>query len=490
MDIEDLEITRLCFNCVGEEFLSQEIHNNGEEDTCSYCQSVDKTFSIYEISDRIEQAFANHYIRTPDEPSAFEYALSRDDDMDSDWERGGEPVIESIMDAAQIPNNAAKDIQLILSSRYEEHGSDYTGDETEFSDDSFYEIKHAEDSSWQHEWNSLEKSFKSESRFFNSIAISCLERIFDNLDKMRTSIGSSLFIDAGPGSSLEFIYRARVFQSDESLKLALARPDLHIGPPPSNHARPGRMNANGISVFYGANDPETALAEVRPPVGSKVVIARFNILRSIRLLDLSALEDIHEKGSIFDPDYILRIQKAVFLKSLADRITKPVMPDDEAFEYLVTQAISDFLANKDNPVIDGVVFRSVQTAGNSLNIVLFHKSSKVEKIEVLDDTEINVSLGWHTEDGWEPDYSVTKRVPSPTKYEDTEADSWIRGFLPDPPDFSECRNVEHDYRAEKLRIDIDSIKVHEIRAVKFDSFEHSVSNNVYQKNWITNNLIK
>jgi hypothetical protein len=408
MEINDLEIRRLCFNCVGDEFLSQEIETKGEDQPCSFCKTVDKTFSLDEISDRIEQAFSNHYVRTPDEPNAFEYALSRDDEIDFDWERSGDPVIYALMDAAQIPEEAAGYVQKILGSRYEEYGSDYTGDETEFSDDSFYEVKHAEDSSWQDEWNSLEKSFKSESRFFNNLAIIHLEKIFDNLNNMRTSDGRSLLLDAGAGTSLDFIYRARVFQSDESLKLALSRPDIHIGPPPSNHARPGRMNANGISVFYGANDPATALAEVRPPVGSKVVIARFNIVRPIRLLDLSALEDIHEEGSIFDPDYILRIQKAVFLKSLANRITKPVMPDDEEFDYLMTQAISDFLANKNNPEVDGIVFRSVQTAGKSLNIVLFYKSSKVEEINIKDDTEIDVSLGSWGEDGWEPDYSITK----------------------------------------------------------------------------------
>ena len=40
------------------------------------------------------------------------------------------------------------------------------------------------------------------------------------------------------------------------------------------------MNAQGIAVFYGAGDVETALAEVRPPVGSRVVTAEFEIIRA------------------------------------------------------------------------------------------------------------------------------------------------------------------------------------------------------------------
>ena len=35
----------------------------------------------------------------------------------------------------------------------------------------------------------------------------------------------------------------------------------------------------------------------------------------------------------------------MFLRSLSGRITRPVMPDDEPFEYLATQAIADFLFN-------------------------------------------------------------------------------------------------------------------------------------------------
>ena len=110
-----------------------------------------------------------------------------------------------------------------------------------------------------------------------------------------------MIVDAGPGASLGAVYRARFFQSDDKLEVALTRPDKHIGPPLSAFANAGRMNAHGISVFYGASDPMVALAEVRPPVGSKVAVARFEIVRPIRLLDPTALGDDATIGSIFDP---------------------------------------------------------------------------------------------------------------------------------------------------------------------------------------------
>src|SRR5260221_11974731 len=107
------------------------------------------------------------------------------------------------------------------------------------------------------------------------------------------------------------------------------------------------MSARGISVFYGATNASVALAEVRPPVGSKVVVARFIITRPLRLLDLTALDDVRDGGSIFDPSLKGRLERAAFLRSLGQCMTRPVMPDDEAFDYVTTQAITNYLATDD-----------------------------------------------------------------------------------------------------------------------------------------------
>ena len=44
-------------------------------------------------------------------------------------------------------------------------------------------------------------------------------------------------------------------------------------------------------------------------------------------------------------------------------MTMPVMPDDEPKEYLITQMIADFVAQVGEPPIDGMLYRSVQCAG-------------------------------------------------------------------------------------------------------------------------------
>jgi hypothetical protein len=96
------------------------------------------------------------------------------------------------------------------------------------------------------------------------------------------------------------------------------------------------MSAKRISVFYGASSVETAISEIRPPVGCNVVTSEFNITRPLRLLNLPALESLLERGSKFDPDYILRRQQAAFLRTLTSRIVEPVMPGEEAFSYIPT----------------------------------------------------------------------------------------------------------------------------------------------------------
>lgn len=49
------------------------------------------------------------------------------------------------------------------------------------------------------------------------------------------------------------------------------------------------MNSTGISVFYGATDDQTAIAEFRLSVGSWVVTATFEVIRPLRLLNLGDL---------------------------------------------------------------------------------------------------------------------------------------------------------------------------------------------------------
>jgi RES domain len=84
-------------------------------------------------------------------------------------------------------------------------------------------------------------------------------------------------------------YRAQVAHKDEVIKEiddtmpAPALPDRMM--PRADRATEGRVNPKGIPCLYMASHEETAIAEVRPWIGSFVSVAIFAILREQRVVD-------------------------------------------------------------------------------------------------------------------------------------------------------------------------------------------------------------
>ena len=477
-DVEALKKKNLCHHCVGDSFLSDEIRVQGRKLSCSYCGRIAKSYRICQLAERIEEVFDQHYVRTADQPTDWQYSMLADKESSYEWERDGEPVLYAIMNSADMPEAAANDIQQILEDKYSDFDADVLGEKTEFSSDSYYQEKGADDWHWQEEWREFERSMKSEARFFNDAAANHLKSVFDGIDLMSTRDGRSLIIDAGPGTTFDELYRARVFQVDKKLEEALIRPDRHLGSPPSMYTNAGRMNAHGISVFYGANHPKVALAEVRPPVGSRVAVARFEIVRALKLLDLTALSEVNTTGSIFDPAFAGRLERTMFLRSLSHRITKPVMPDDEPFEYIATQAVADFLATESTMQLDGIIFPSVQTAGLSLNIVLFHKAARVEEMDLPEGTEMRAILGHAYEGEWQTEYTIVEEVPPKREKDKENRHSLSFGYLL-REHVGDRDGSPFDPREPTLKIDLESMTVHIIKAVDFDTEEH----NVYRYRW-------
>lgn len=467
-DIDELKAKRICQACVGEEFLRDEIAAHGKQRKCSYCGETGRTYSAGELAERVATAFGQHYVRTSDEPEGFH---------PMHWDRDGEQVVYAIMNASEIPEAAAGDVQKILEHEHRDWEAEMAGLETEFSFETHYEEKDIDAGHWREEWDNFERSLKTEARFFSRSAADHLSAIFEDMDQMRTYDDRPLVRDAGPETELNAVYRARVFQSDDKLEAAMCRPDKQLGSPPAVSAVAGRMNAQGISVFYGANSARAAVAEVRAPVGSQVAVARFEIIRPLHLLDLTALSDVGVRGSVFDVESAGRMARASFLRSLSRRITRPVMPDDEPVEYLVTQAIADFLATEASVPIDGIIYPSVQLAGDVLNVVLFHKAARVEAMDIPKGTEINAHTGWHGEDGWEDDYAVYEKVPSvPADSEEGkgETPSW-------PPNLADLatsayriwEGLDTGGRKRSLRVAPESLQVRQVLqvVVKTKDFE-------------------
>lgn len=472
---DDEDELRVCHNCVGEAYLSAAIAKSGVVALCDYCdEDEEPTISINELANEIEGAFERHYERTSPDPDDFQSAMLRDKEVDYEWWREGEQVVWAIANAASVAKEIAQDVLDILEDRHSVADSDYVGEEQEFDSNSSYEEKGANDYAFRVEWDSVERSIKERTRFFNRDADTFFTRLFQNLDQLTTRQGKSVIVLAGPDQETKSFFRARVFHSgvDDEIVRALKRPDREIGPPPPHLARAGRMNAQGISVFYGASDLAAALAEIRPPVGSRVLVGRFELARPVRLLDVEALRSVFIEGSIFNPEYIGHLELAQFLGRLSERMTMPVMPDDEPKEYLITQMIADFVAQIGEPPIDGMLYRSAQTEGGHLNVVLFNHASCVAELDVPSNAEVDARTYEMDDEGGSINYSVIEWIP-PAEEITAPEPRWPFSLDQLGPFNDDTVVSHHDGRPVTLRLDPKSLEVHHVSGVKIvtESFE-------------------
>lgn len=449
----------MCMDCTGDVFLSKLIERDGEPARCSYCGNEADCITIDQFADLIEGVFGDYFEMTSNEPDGFQSHMLADRESNYEWNRSGEPTANIIADIARVDEPVAHDAQSVLEERHSDYYEENTGYEP-FGSETHYGMKEADSGRFPVLWLELQRSLVTEARLFNRGAQAIMEQVFSGIASHTTRDKRGVIREAGPSAELSAFYRARVIQDETVLKEAMIHPDREIGPPPTRSSAAGRMNARGISVFYGATAPEVALAEVRPPVGSRVVVVRFKLLRRLRLLDVEALRSVYIAGSVFDPAFKEQRALANFLQNLSQHITQPVMPNDEPFEYIATQAIADYLATEADPPIDGLLYPSVQTGTGELNVVLFQKAARVRFLETPPGEVLTARYYSWGPEGYEPDYRVrvTLKPPPPVK----------REYAITPQDF-------YDDRPETLAVDLASMQIHHVSAVKFKTIPHDVT---------------
>lgn len=457
----------ICSECIEESFLKAEIEQQGNQQVCDYCGVNRACFSLEVISDMTEQAIEEHYVRTPPEPSELQYAMLRHSEGDYDWEREGNNIEYVIEELLETSSRVATDIHNLLKERNYDLEAAKMGNECEFAANSFYEVRGKVDTGYLDSmWKMFVTSLKTESRYVNHSVSETLDDIFRDVEKLQSRGDTAVITIAGPGNQVPYLYRARWCRDDDDLEEMLVTPDRELGPPPYRFSGSNRMSARGISVFYGASSVETAISEIRPPVGCNVVTAKFNIIRPLRLLNLPALESILEHGSKFDPDYIRRRAQATFLRTLTSRIVKPVLPGEEDFSYIPTQVIAEYLADPTRFNIDGILYPSVQLSGtdetDNYNVVLFHKASLVRYLKLPERKDCQIRFGRYlSEDDYEPDIRVVQTA-------EIASDS-------SPSEVDESHSHLMGFRAPALEIDLPSVCVHGIKAARFEYSTDTVS---------------
>lgn len=455
-DGEEVQLLRennLCCNCVKESYLSDLIKNNGQWERCSYCDEKHHTFKLERVAELVDDAMKHHYYKTATEPAPFDHSFERD----------GDPVQDIVWKILQAKKDGiAEDICIILQEKHDS-GPDSCVEEVEFADESMYAQKKnstapsyadreiprlSADYEWREKWSAFKQSIKFEKRFFNPEAQSFLKELFAGItEASQTSRGLSVIERGGPGTALTHVYRARVFYKREDIENALCNPEIMLGPPPPSKARAGRMNPAGIALFYGADDPEVTLNEVRPIVGSSVMVARFKILRPMRILNLNALQFLIVAGSYFDPHYATCLSRKNFFPELWRDLLRPTMPGEEEMDYLPTQVIAEFLAASDGLNIDGIRHTSVQAGDKGNNIIFFHGHGDVRFVR----------------------RSKTLRVEWPLGIEDQPnvivREDAAQGDSEQPEYFFGCEGLHNDEPEAPLQLDTSNIDIYHINGV-------------------------
>ena len=134
--------------------------------------------------------------------------------------------------------------------------------------------------------------------------------------------------------------------------------------PLKESATEGRANPKGIPYLYLSTDKNTAMAEVRPWIGSYISLAEFKLLKDVNIINCST----HKKWPVFyseEPGPNKR--KLAVWQDIDEAFSRPVTTNENSVDYVPTQIIAELYKNNG---FDGIAYRS--SLGKGHNIALFN----------------------------------------------------------------------------------------------------------------------
>jgi len=353
----------ICKNCIADPFLKRAIKEDEQIVSCTECKKKRKGVSIAALGRKLEPVLRRYYVE------GEEYPVFEDEDSEKpSWRQRGDDLNEIVQETLRHFYNCNDEI--VAAVRDAEGTDPASGDYGLWRDDANYQFRFVQyEPNWFPGWDETKAELMHRRRFFSPAAMKMFDALFKDIDDIKAwdrgkqkrvcyklSVGKKLF-------------RARVVDSRSTQVEVIAKPALHVGPPPPELARSGRMNAEGVSVLYASTEASTCVAEMRPAIGSTLAVIELNTTRKLRLLDLRRLETAWGDPSFFDPNHDAKRIRLAALQQLHGLVSQPILPGKEA-EYIVTQTMAEYLAHVCDKPFDGLRFRSAQDACGT-NIVLF-----------------------------------------------------------------------------------------------------------------------
>jgi len=213
--------------------------------------------------------------------------------------------------------------------------------------------------SWQSYYN-FERTVKTQNRYFRDSEIEeFLQTILDTIGSRKNDLPKDRYLwRAQLGHEWVPYYEEEQYIAD----IPGPYPPKRMVPL-QNEASEGRANPKGIPYLYTATTKETAMAEVRPWLGSSVSVGQFKTLKDMVVIDCS----IHfNKMPLYleEPNPSKREQAAWC--HIDSAFSKPMTNADKIADYVPTQIIAElFKCNG----FDGIVYKSM--LGEGFNVVNF-----------------------------------------------------------------------------------------------------------------------
>lgn len=339
--------TRVCEHCVHDYALENYLIENGQMDTCDYCGSEAICIDTEELMQQIMEGIWFKYSRAVDELgySDGEYVGVTYDSYD---------VLDDIL-CGVVADEVFSDISEIIN------------DEVWCERDP-YGLPLSKEQSYM--WSGFCEMVKKHNRYvFFKTQVTHEKPNYMILDEIAQATEDfNLYRIVTPNS---LFYRGRMHNS----KTKYSNPKDLCSPPHQN-AKPNRMSAEGISVFYGGNDADTAIAEIFTSAFSFATVVAFKNLKELVILDLTQISTI-STPSIFDVKNRDLREPLFFLRELLADLTRPI-ESMHSIEYIPAQVIGEYFryVHKHNgKQVDGIAYGSSKQKGG-ICYVLFAEHEK------------------------------------------------------------------------------------------------------------------
>lgn len=217
----------------------------------------------------------------------------------------------------------------------------------------------------------------------NDFILRCMEFIKNELPEldikdsdfrnysMLTTIISGLAMKPGIEQRLKEEYRKEVESHDDFWGYDEKESDA----PPKDYTKSMRANPEGTRYLYAAEEPETALSEMRPQFGQTFSVATIEVLSSIKLFDFTNEDAI-----------ITEAEQGIFSRNALDKVFSETNYGNP-IEYVPTQFLCEFIKLQG---FDGIRFHSALSHGGK-NIVLFDVNTDSKKYRITGSTVYSIN---------------------------------------------------------------------------------------------------